>query len=79
MKNKFFAKIAKKRHASFAKKTKFLPAQVDNSAVDSLGKKLTDEAAKHLAENKVVCGECHADWCKSCRKLTGYHQGYTCD
>ena len=60
------------------KRTKHQPAQVDNIFVDPQDIKLTDQAVKHLAENKIVCGECKTDWCKSCKKPE-YHLGYTCE
>lgn len=52
--------------------------QVDYGYKDEWGKSISDEAAHHMAKNRINCSECHLVFCGSCN-VAPYHLGKTCE
>lgn len=50
---------------------------VDYGYKDEYGRAISDEAAIHMAENRINCPECHHIFCGSCNAAP-YHLGKTC-
>lgn len=54
------------------------PGDIIKGQKDNNGALITQEAAKHMANNRIRCNGCQKNFCTSCN-AEPYHVGKTCD
>ena len=55
-----------------------IPGDVVKGQKDDKGNLVSQEAAVHMANNRIRCNECQKNFCAKCN-AEPYHTGKTCD